>query len=157
MRVRDCFTLTLGQSLFLCLNGGNSLKMSDIKLQKQMKRDFDRALRQDGELITIKYYIKKPTVTSDNWAQSDGVVWQYSDVLALKDTVSELTFGDANVANVMFSKTIFRFGYEGYDFHGNVKRHFQIIDANGQVYPIDKIVPKVRINQGFLCWEAWQK
>ena len=122
-----------------------------------MKRDFKDALRKNGEYVTIKYYTRRPGVTNENWQQAEGVVWQYNEVLSLKETVSELTFGDSNVANIMFSKTIFRFPYEDCDFHGSGKRYFFIIDQNGQTYPIDKIVPKVKIKQGYLCWEAWQK
>ena len=122
-----------------------------------MKRDFKDALRKNGEYVTIKYYTRRPGVVNENWQQSEGVVWQYSEVLSLKDVVSQLTFGDSNVANVQFGKTNFAFSYENYDFHGNSKKYFSIIDQNGQVYPIDKIVPMVRIKNGYMAWMAIAK
>lgn len=122
-----------------------------------MARDFRKALQQDGELVTIQYKLRKPGIVADQWSESDGIQWQYNEVLCLKEIVSQLTFADSNVANVQFGKTNFYFAYEGYDFHGSVKRYIKIIDSNGQKYEIDKIVPMVKINQGYMAWMAIQK
>ena len=131
--------------------------MSDVKLWKQEKRDFLRALQKDGTYITIKYYIKRSDITNSNWVKTEGVVWQINDVLCLKEVVSELTFADVNVGNIQFNKNNFRFQYEGYDFHDKNKKYFQIIDENNDVYEIDKIVPTRKIGVTYLAWTAIQK
>lgn len=122
-----------------------------------MVRDFKRSLQKDGELITIKYYMRKPGLFVDNWQQSDGVVWQYSNIKCLKEIVSQLTFGDGGVANVIFGKVNFFCDYNDCDFNDNNKRYINIVDERGLIYPIDKVVPMVRIGASYMAYMFIQK
>ncbi len=127
-------------------------------LEKQMLREWNRQINgRDSELVTIKYLIKRPEVTNENWQKTEGVVWQYNNVRCLKEVISELAFADSNIANTLYGKSNFRFDYLGYDFHNNVKRFITIIDSMGQLYDIEKIVPQVRIGNRWQNWCAIQK
>jgi hypothetical protein len=127
-------------------------------LMKQELIEFNRQINgPDMELITIKYYMRRPGVTTDKWEKTDGVVWQYNEVPALKETISELVLSDNPTVNTGYGKTNFRFPYIGYDFHGNTKKYFEIIDLMGRSYPIDLIFPQVRIGNRWLNWCGMQK
>lgn len=131
--------------------------MSEIALWKQEKRDFQKQLQNDGEYITIKYYLKRSGILNEVWSKTDAVQWQYDNVLCLREVISELTFADTGVVPVQLNKINFRFKYNGYDFHDKNKKFFQIIDGNGQTYEIDKIVPTRKMGVTYLAWIAIQK
>lgn len=124
-----------------------------VQLQKQQKREFELRLHTDGELVSIRYYMKRPGVTTENWSQPEGIVWQIDNILALHKIITPLTFSDGTVASTIISKGDWFVKFEGLDFFGNSKRYFSIVDSNNQVYSIDKVVPFGKCGQGYISWK----
>ena len=127
--------------------------MNNVALQKQQYREFHRSLYADGELISIRYYMQRPNDTNTNWTQANGVMWQIDGILALHKIITPLTFSDGSVASTIISKGDWFVPYQGLDFYGDFKRYFKIIDRNGQIYEIDKVIPFGKYGNGYISWK----
>lgn len=130
--------------------------MSSVQLQKQMVRNFEEALRDDGENITIKYYTKKAGVTNENWSMSEGTLGQYTNTASLRKIITGLKFNDNNVANAILNKNNWFVRYSDCDFSNRTKRFITIVDGNGYIYSIDKVIPIQKIGDSYLCWMLMQ-
>ena len=127
--------------------------MNTIALQKQQYREFHRSLNTDGQLVSIRYLMRKPNDVSENWTEANGIMWQIDGILALRKVITPLTFSDGSAVSAIISKGDWFVPYNELDFYGNYKKYFKIIDQSGQIYPIDKVVPFVEYGNGYLSWK----
>ena len=132
--------------------------MSDIKLIKQMKRNFRDQLKSPfATRITIKYNTEKPGNTNSQWA--DGIPFSYNDVPCLNEIVGSVYFNDSGMGNIQTNKGNWYIPFEGYDFNYEIKRNIRVYDPiSKREFGVDKVVPFVPIGNGkYLCWMLIQK
>jgi hypothetical protein len=130
-------------------------------LEKWMYTTFQREINSnDADIMTIKYYVKRPEVTKSGiaWEKTDGVVWQYNNIRVLRERISSLTLGDMNLVNLAYGKNNFFCRYTDCDFNVRYEKKFiTLIDSFGKEFPIDDVEPIVKIGKSWLAWMLVQK